>query len=495
MGLLSAAEARLGLRRPRRSRLATQSERLPVKDESTALAGSRCDGSSGAGSDMGMGRPCRGCFSIRWGSLVSRSVASACAEGAVWQADLGLARLLDLTVLTVMSTQCCSFAACIMPVFAAQLCRRHYGRQQRHGTPGCPTCRQRDLLPYQHQCSDCIVADFRRLGQDPVDITAFRRTTSPILCRCLTCGTVAHKSLGGLRNSGSQCAVCWALRRVEIARKARFTQKQAAEILGRAGWTLRGQYEGANKPVAATCQGCGKAGLRLVGDTHAKLREGTRQFGCMACVRKKFPQPRAVPIERAIQEFRDNGIEYIGGWKSGQYPVDARCAECGHMFRPSLKHVRAGHGCPRCNLTGAWTLARVQRDSSLADRPSLLYLIEFTDWDTESTVFRKVGIGTLDAISRPRGGGCDRLYRHYRDGARLISSVEGDLLTCLMAERMILKHVAVGAYTPTKNRIRGGNTECFCLTEPIDLLVWIRRARDCLVYPPRGPVLAHDSGF
>lgn len=193
--------------------------------------------------------------------------------------------------------------------------------------------------------------------------------------------------------------------------------------------------------------------------------------------RKKFKHPRTIPLEQAIEELRDTGIEYIGGWEGGQFPVDARCTECGHLFRPSLKHVRAGHGCPRCNLTGAWTVARIQRDPSLAARPALLYLVEFTDWDTEATVFHKVGIGTLDAISRPRGGGCDRLYRHYRDGARLVSSIEGDLLTCLLAERMILKQVVSCAYTPTANRIRAGNTECFLPSEPIDLQAWVDRAR------------------
>jgi hypothetical protein len=198
--------------------------------------------------------------------------------------------------------------------------------------------------------------------------------------------------------------------------------------------------------VAATCQGCGKPGMRRVGDTHAKLNERTRQFGCMACVRKKFPPSWTISLEQAIQEFRDAGIEYTGQWQGGQYPVDARCTECGHVFRPSLKHVRAGHGCPRCNLTGFWAIGRISRDPLLAARPTLLYLVEFTDWDSEATVFHKVGIGTLDAISRPRGGGCDRLYRHYRDGARLISSAETDLLTCLTAEQMILRRVAGRAY-------------------------------------------------
>jgi hypothetical protein len=141
-----------------------------------------------------------------------------------------------------------------------------------------------------------------------------------------------------------------------------------------------------------------------------------------------------------------------------------------------LKHVRAGHGCPRCNLTGFWSIGRVQRDHGLALRPSMLYLVSFTDWDTEATVFHKVGIGTLDAISRLRGGGCDRLYRHYRDGAKLVSAIEDNLLTCLVAEQMILKHVASRAYTPTTNRIRGGNTECFLPGETIDLQGWARQA-------------------
>jgi hypothetical protein len=52
---------------------------------------------------------------------------------------------------------------------------------------------------------------------------------------------------------------------------------------------------------------------------------------------------------------------------------------------------------------------------------------------------------------------------------------EGDLLTCLTAERMILKHVASDAYTPSVNRIRAGNTECFLPSEIIDLQVWVDR--------------------
>lgn len=245
-----------------------------------------------------------------------------------------------------MGFQRCSFAACTGPVFAVQLCRRHYGRQRRHGTPGCPTCRQRDLAPHQRQCLECIAADFCRLGHDPLDITAYRSSTAAIMCWCLTCGTVTGKQLGNLRTFGPQCAGCYAPVRAMVAARSRFTQEQAAQILDRAEWTLRGRYQNANTPVEATCQGCGTTDKRRVGDTHAKLKEGTRQFGCMACVRKKFPHPRTVPLEQAIQEFRDEGIDYLGGWTGEQHPVDARCAECGHMFRPSLKHLRAGARLP-----------------------------------------------------------------------------------------------------------------------------------------------------
>jgi hypothetical protein len=44
---------------------------------------------------------------------------------------------------------------------------------------------QGDVGPHQRQCLDCIAADFRRLGHDPLDITAFRSTTTAIMCRCL----------------------------------------------------------------------------------------------------------------------------------------------------------------------------------------------------------------------------------------------------------------------------------------------------------------------
>jgi hypothetical protein len=198
-----------------------------------------------------------------------------------------------VTLRGVLDPQLCSFAACGGPVYAAQLCRRHYSRRLRHGTPGCPTCRQRDPAPNRRQCLECIAADFRRLGHEPVDISAYQSTSKAILCRCLACGRVAGKRLGNLRSFGPQCEGCWAAIRAVVATKARFTQEQAAEILDRAGWTMRGEYKNANTPVAAVCQGCGQMGNRRVGDTHAKLKEGTRQFGCMTCVRNKFP-PRSV---------------------------------------------------------------------------------------------------------------------------------------------------------------------------------------------------------
>jgi hypothetical protein len=102
-----------------------------------------------------------------------------------------------------------------------------------------------------------------------------------------------------------------------------------------------------------------------------------------------------------------------------------------------------------------------------------LYLVEFTDWDPSATIFHKVGIGVLDAISRPLAGGCDRLYRHVRAGASLLSSYEGNLLSCLTTEQLILKHVAERSYTPTDGRIRGGDTECFLPGEPINLRDWV----------------------
>jgi hypothetical protein len=262
-----------------------------------------------------------------------------------------------------------------------------------------------------------------------------------------------------------------------FALKSRFTQGQAANILKRSGWDMTGHYESANKPVAAICRGCGKAGMRRVGDTHAKLKEGIRQFGCMACVRKKFSHPKKVSLKQGVREFREEKIDYLDGWKGEQYPVRARCGNCGHEWGPSLKHVRAGHGCPRCHYTGFWSVSRLLRDPVLAARPAMLYVVEFLDRDTETTVFHKVGIGTLDGMSRPRGGGCDRLYRHYLDGAQLVSSVEADLLTCLIAEQIVLRRVACRAYTPTANRIRGGDTECFLPGELIDLRRFLKLAR------------------
>jgi hypothetical protein len=233
-----------------------------------------------------------------------------------------------------MNSQRCSFAACNEPVFAKRFCQRHYNRQLRYGTPGCPTCQKRDLDPYQKECLACIAADFGRLGHDPLDITAYRGTTKSIMCRCRKCGSVAGKRLGNLRTFGAQCGSCWAPRRAAMIASSRFTQEQVAEILDRAGWTLTGRYEGANTPVAAVCQGCGKLDKRRVGDTFRKLNEGTQQFGCLACVRKKFPPPWTVPLGQAVEEFLDERIEYIARWKGGQYPVDARCLECG--YRPAL---------------------------------------------------------------------------------------------------------------------------------------------------------------
>jgi hypothetical protein len=125
-------------------------------------------------------------------------------------------------------------------------------------------------------------------------------------------------------------------------------------------------------------------------------------------------------------------------------------------------------------------VARVRRHPELAVRPTVLYLVEFTDWDVSATDFHKIGVGTTDGINRKRGGQCDRLYRHHLDGARLLDSFQGDLLTCLQAEELIVAHVAPAVYTPTQGRIRGGNTECFLPSVLVELEPWVRRAREAL---------------
>jgi hypothetical protein len=134
--------------------------------------------------------------------------------------------------------------------------------------------------PNQRRCLECIAADFRRLGHEPVDITAYQSTSKAIMCRCLACGRVASKRLGNLRSFGPQCEGCWAAIRAVVATKARFTQEQAAEILNRAGWTMCGEYKNANTPVAAVCQGCGKTGNRRVGDIRSRAIEAVLKSSC-----------------------------------------------------------------------------------------------------------------------------------------------------------------------------------------------------------------------
>jgi hypothetical protein len=201
------------------------------------------------------------------------------------------------------------------------------------------------------------------------------------------------------------------------------------------------------------------------------LRNGVRQFGCLACVRQAVPSWHTIPLEQAIAEFKEAGMEYVSGWVNSQRPVQAQCLTCERMIRPALKHVRAGHGCPHCNLLGAWSLPRLLRHPEMAAVPSSLYLIEFTDTDDQETVFHKIGITVRDGITP------DRIYRHTKlDSGRLLASADGDRITCFRAEQEIIKHVRERAYRPAPGRIRNGDTECFLPGDPIDLAEWMQRA-------------------
>jgi hypothetical protein len=413
------------------------------------------------------------------GSAASGYRSATTSRGSTFGSTYGWRRARDdsssvptATVLGVMPEvrlPCSAFDRCTAPVFAAGLCQRHYYRQSRYGHPGCTRCRLRDVRPSQGLCTPCIRAEFRGYG---FEITGeYRSTQHPVNVVCLTCEIPSTKWLANLRR-GHGCEGCYASIRAAIGDKTRLTQEQAADILALSNLTLLGTYTTALAPVEALCGGCGEIKLARVGDNHAKLKRGKRVFGCLPCSRRVIAAESRTTLDEAIAQFLAADIEYLDGWVDPQTPVTGRCLICQRAIRPMLRHVRAGHGCPHCNLTGFWSLPRLQRHPEYATRPARVYLVEFTDHDPADTVFHKVGITTVG------GKTSDRIHRHtVLDGGKLLGSADGDLITCYYAEQLVRRHVTDRAYRPSEGRIRGGYTECFLPGEPVDLDHWIDQAR------------------
>lgn len=355
----------------------------------------------------------------------------------------------------------CEVSGCGGSSIARGWCSVHYRRFMEYGSingqPWCLECGTNPRIGRTRRCLSCVRAIFESSGFSMLG--EFLTASRPVRCICLTCAGISNPTLTNVLK-GSGCRYCYRSNSLPVNR---LTKSEAITSLASAGLLMTGPYIDAHALTSARCERCRSHVRVKVGAIRAKLAAGERVFGCRTCMYRSISAERTTAFETAQREFREAGIELLGGWVNVTTPIHGRCLRCGRDARPLLNSIRRGQGGCRSCSSHLYIRAKVQRNETLANAPAYIYLALFSDVD--GTEFLKFGIGRHGTVQ-------DRLDTHRRSGGRIVATRDAPLLTCIVAEAHIKRHVGPRSHVPQMD-LKGGWTECFLPGDHVDLDYWL----------------------
>jgi hypothetical protein len=139
-------------------------------------------------------------------------------------------------------------------------------------------------------------------------------------------------------------------------------------------------------------------------------------------------------------------MEPLEPYTSGKTAWKCKCLKCGEVITPTLRNLRAGHGCIYC-----------QDRAFNFKEPAYFYIVVHSEWNA-----LKVGIGNTNNRQ-------DRIDRHIKDGWKLYRKYDfdkGDRAYSLESKviKWIRKDLKLPVYL-TKEFMKSGHTETVNLDE------------------------------
>jgi recombinational DNA repair protein (RecF pathway) len=203
-------------------------------------------------------------------------------------------------------------------------------------------------------------------------------TSSPWLCRCVSCGRETQPRLNNIRNGRGGCNFCGLKASVE----ARKLDPLAAEsAMHAAGAKPLVPYPSTNEPWLCECLTCGR-------EITPRLSDVKRGQGCCIYCTGTWVDPAEVEAFMVA-----NGVRPLETYKSALTPWRCECLSCGREVNPRYNDLKSGQG--GCRYCADWGIDY--------DAPSIVYLVASKDLNA-----LKVGITTASNNSR--------LDAHRRNG-------------------------------------------------------------------------------
>lgn len=361
-------------------------------------------------------------------------------------------------------------------------------------------------------------AIMRGRGLDP--LVPYPGAAKPWPCKCRTCGKETSPSLAKVKD-GQGCKWC--------APNAPVDPDVALAVMRARDLEPLVPYPGRNNlPWRSRCLVCGSE----VTPIYANVQQPGGSRGCQTCKASTLRALRLseTPVEQALQEMRDSGLEPLGPFPGTNSHWPSRCMRCGKETSPSLSHIRRPGrvtGCKWCankvpiepdSARAVMVAARLEpldpfpgtqlpwrcrcmdcgttvhpvyytikagggcrgcaRRGFRPDQPAFVYLVSHEEYHAV-----KVGIGNVSA---------DRLDRHRKNGWAVLAVVHMSGERAPVVERAILdwwrKDLGLPKYLSSAEMPNRGWTETVDADE-IDIPATIERIR-ALALVKSDPVIA-----
>lgn len=104
------------------------------------------------------------------------------------------------------------------------------------------------------------------------------------------------------------------------------------------------EFENTQKSGLCRCKICGN-------EWYAKAYSILQGHGCRKCYDKRNSQKRLISlgeVQKRISESGSNAV-IIGDYIDTKHKCNAKCSDCGNIWRPNVSEIMRGHSCPCCS--------------------------------------------------------------------------------------------------------------------------------------------------
>ncbi len=212
-------------------------------------------------------------------------------------------------------------------------------------------------------------------------LTDFPGTQKPWKSKCLITGKLVSPTYGKVRDFGHRCQYCSGFK---------VDEKDAVELMRKAGFKTLVPYPGGNKPWKSECLKCKK----IHSPNYTSIKLG---FGCKFCAK------RAVDPKDAERAMDKRGLVPLEKFPGAVKPWLVKCKKCKREFKTKFHSLQTNNGCKYCVGVEVDTKDLINKLKSLKLKPLEDYQSAKVPWKCKCLVCGHVVQPTWNRIKQGRG--------------------------------------------------------------------------------------------